>query len=414
LKNKSLLLLIFILAFSIRMGNILLTSQGPAEIHDDAVDYHWYAVNLINNKEYVDSFGDRATRMPGYPMFLAGVYYVFGQNVLAVQIVQSVLNAFACLLIFFAALRLTSKKWSLAAAITAALYFDFFTGSARILSESVYVFLLTFFIFLWIKIENRQWRHAFGLGALIGLSVLFRPESLFFGLAAGLFILSGKIFKRLAGALVFYLGIAAVLSPWVIRNYVTLNAWVPLTSRAGASAYVGLQWHMSRLGVLENEKFEPLSPSEVEDGHLHFEKAKTLYKKTSIRNILKSVTYNFSVFFYPFHPWFDWTLVFCSPFWLLGAYVSIKRRGPETILLIYMSTFMLAYIFFGATAARYREPLAPATLLFGAVGITYLESLLQRKKFLLLIYGWLAFNIVFYFLSPNIRRFLLVIRDNLW
>src|SRR5689334_5819698 len=97
------LTLIFSIAFGVRLLNIALSSAGAGEIHDDAVDYHMYALNMLDHATYVDGGGHRASRLPGYPLFLAGVYALLGHSVLKVQLVQSVLNSFACVLLYFVA-----------------------------------------------------------------------------------------------------------------------------------------------------------------------------------------------------------------------------------------------------------------------------------------------------------------------
>ncbi len=292
-------------------------------------------------------------------------------------------------------------------------YFDFFTGSARILSESLYVFFLTLFILY--AVQNKKTDPVRGVvaGILNGLCILIRPEAILLGLGIGFFIAQGPWRKKMLFLACFWMGLAAPLMPWVIRNYQVLDAFVPLTTRAGASAYVGLQLHMNRRGLIE-EEFTQLSPSEVEDGRLHFEKAKSFYKNISFSLLLKSMAYNVSVFFYPFHPFLDPTMLWVLPFWLYGLFRVIKQKREHIFLAAYLLLLMFSYTFFGATAARYREPLSPGVILTAGLGLKFLFDRCGQKKFFYGIFTWVLVVGILFFQAGNIRSMILSVRDRIW
>ena len=82
------LILIFILALLIR-GIFILTMQNGFYFAD-SVRYSAAAVSLLATGD----FGEKYTRPPVYPVFLAGIYAVFGERMLAVRAVCSFISIF--------------------------------------------------------------------------------------------------------------------------------------------------------------------------------------------------------------------------------------------------------------------------------------------------------------------------------
>src|ERR671925_1008978 len=86
------LLAIFAIALVSR-GAFVLTLQDGFYFAD-SVDYSAAAVNLLTHGE----FGEYS-RAPVYPLFLAGVYAIFGGNILAIRLVEALLGAFLAVVI---------------------------------------------------------------------------------------------------------------------------------------------------------------------------------------------------------------------------------------------------------------------------------------------------------------------------
>src|SRR3989304_6866803 len=84
---------IFVFALLVRLVFILTLQDGFYFL--DSPVYSTAAVNLVTNGE----FGETYTRPPIYPLFLAGIYAVFGEKILAVRMVESVLGACLAVLI---------------------------------------------------------------------------------------------------------------------------------------------------------------------------------------------------------------------------------------------------------------------------------------------------------------------------
>src|SRR5687767_8928926 len=84
---RGILLGIFVTAFLLRVTFILTLQDGF--YFPDSIDYSNAAVNLITNGE----LGETYNRAPGYPVLLAAIYLGFGENIVAIRIVESLIGA---------------------------------------------------------------------------------------------------------------------------------------------------------------------------------------------------------------------------------------------------------------------------------------------------------------------------------
>jgi 4-amino-4-deoxy-L-arabinose transferase-like glycosyltransferase len=87
------LLVLFMLALFAR-GVFISTQQGAFYFPDSVLDFQ-AAKNLLENAE----FGPDYDRAPAYPVFLAAVFTLFGESILAVRIVESLMGALLAVLI---------------------------------------------------------------------------------------------------------------------------------------------------------------------------------------------------------------------------------------------------------------------------------------------------------------------------
>ena len=68
-------------------------------------------IQLSQWKGYVNSLGKpTAFRPPVYPLFLGVIYYVFGHNLIIVQLIQTLLGMGICLLVYFIATIVSDRK----------------------------------------------------------------------------------------------------------------------------------------------------------------------------------------------------------------------------------------------------------------------------------------------------------------
>jgi Dolichyl-phosphate-mannose-protein mannosyltransferase len=218
-----------------------------AQIASNVLDHHIYS------RDTDPPFAPIFLRLPGYPLFIAGVYALFGDgNNEALFLVQGILDTFTCVLIAMLALQWSPKEGrdrraALGAFLLAAACPFTTIYSAVVLTETMTMFLSVATIvaatFAFSDSSPRGsavWWMASGL--LAGVVQLFRPDAGLFAAAIGLAMVgyafirtrageSGTVghFKRvLCQGGIFSTAYLVVLLPWTIRNACVFHVFQPL------------------------------------------------------------------------------------------------------------------------------------------------------------------------------------------
>lgn len=244
------LLLLVALGFRLFIGLRL-----PNDEPDDGRVYALIARNVL--EQHVYSIAEQAPyeptliRLPGYPLFVAAIYAVFGHgNNTAVRVVQALIDTGTCILIALVAFEwaIAEERKHRAALIAFALAAVCpFTSIyvATILTEVLTNFLAVSMVLaatLAFKATTRKKALLWWIlsGLLAGLSVLFRPDSGLFAAAIGVTIVLAVIVGNRGGSIVarvrtaifsgalFSLAFCLVLVPWTIRNKRVFHLFQPL------------------------------------------------------------------------------------------------------------------------------------------------------------------------------------------
>ena len=252
--------LLLLVAFSFRVA---VARFLPNDTPDDGRVYDQIARNVLEKHVYSHEseppFAPSLIRMPGYPLFLAGVYSVFGHsNTTAVRIVQALMDTATCAMIALVAFLWEPeegrKRRSSIAALALAAVCPFTTiYVATILSETPTMFFavgMCLTTTLALKTTNQKkalWLWL-ATGLLAGVAVLFRPDSGLFALALGLTLVVATLSRgggvklskqheeiRYRTAQTLYLGaifsvaFCLALVPWAVRNYRVFHLFQPLS-----------------------------------------------------------------------------------------------------------------------------------------------------------------------------------------
>jgi 4-amino-4-deoxy-L-arabinose transferase-like glycosyltransferase len=194
------------------------------------------------------------SRLPGYPAFLAAIFWIFGSdNFRAVLLVQVLFDLATCFLIADIALRLISERAAQAAFLLAAACPFLANYAAAALTETLEIFFtaLAFNLaFRGLNIGGASARPRLawlGCGLAIGGAILLRPDGGILLASIGGYLLSLLLKSLLrtadsmqpaftpsvivlAGVLVAA-GALAPLIPWTLRNLHTLHRFQPLAPR---------------------------------------------------------------------------------------------------------------------------------------------------------------------------------------
>jgi hypothetical protein len=253
-----LILLAVAFAFRLCVARYLATDEPNdgilyAQLARNVLEHHGYSI--ATEPPYDPTF----IRLPGYPLFLAAIYAVFGHgNNTAVRVVQAVIDTASCLLVAWLAFLwqpVAARKWRAFACALALIAVCPFVAiyTATILTETLTTFLalaLACAATLALKSHDLRarltWWAVAGLCA--GLVILVRPDGGIFAAGVGLTLVcvqlcgardeqgrelgaSGfarRFVKVLVSGSLFTAACVLVLVPWTIRNERVFHLFQPL------------------------------------------------------------------------------------------------------------------------------------------------------------------------------------------
>jgi 4-amino-4-deoxy-L-arabinose transferase-like glycosyltransferase len=177
----------------------------------------------------------------GYAYFLAAFYRLFGDHPWIPLTAQVALNAVVPLLVFdFAATWLDRRTAAFAAVLTGVFSFNTVYASTQS-SDAVCtcLFMAAVVAFARARAHDSAWLYVL-VGALAGLAAQFRPNLILipFVLAAYAVVERRTLRRAFCGALVVG-GAAAMLAPWVARNYLLTETWLPTSVHGGVQLWYG-------------------------------------------------------------------------------------------------------------------------------------------------------------------------------
>ena len=243
ISSKKKLLVIFFMALIIR-GILFVHVIGHPQVilQPDSRMYVSLAQGLLQHGTfcYPDRPGQPdVERMPGYPLFLALVLWLSGESLLAVLVLQIILDSFSCVLIYYLG-EMIQEGVGFLSGVLACFNMGMITYSHFILNDNL--FLLIFLVLLvgiFRFLREPEWKTGILLGAGIGIATLIRPVIVYLPLFLiplffVYFITKLNITLLVASGKAILVGLIFVLflSPWLIRNYIHYER-IKLTAQSG-------------------------------------------------------------------------------------------------------------------------------------------------------------------------------------
>lgn len=225
-------------------------------VTDDSHVYLDLAHNWLQHGAYGQTEGGQIvladTRLPGYPAFLAGVFWIFGDgNLRAVFLIQILLDLLTCVIIADLARRTISGRASRIAFLLAALCPFLANYSAAILTETLEIFFTAFAIdcavaalecTTGVEASSKCWLLWMATGASLAACILLRPDGGIVLATVEIYLLLTILLTiwrnrgaqigptLLAGSLVAVIALAPLV-PWTIRNWRAFHQIQPLAPR---------------------------------------------------------------------------------------------------------------------------------------------------------------------------------------
>lgn len=226
---------ILITAFIIK---IIFAFTIETEIRSDSLVYHTLANNIVTLGEY--SFEGKPTAIisSGYPLFLSGIYYVFGTEQVYVKIIQALLELFTGLIFFYVSRFFFKINFSLISLFIFTFLPSNLLYSQTILTEPLFGLLSCIILYFCLKEKfdkrilflGMVWGYAILVRSSFALSVILLPIFLFIYRRQLFEGFKRKRIKRvLQYSLLFFVGIILVISPWLIRNKIAMNTFTIAT-----------------------------------------------------------------------------------------------------------------------------------------------------------------------------------------
>ncbi|MBI4057173.1 MAG: hypothetical protein HY399_06450 [Elusimicrobia bacterium] len=405
-------LVVFAAALSVRWGYLFGIAGVGGELKGDAMAYHAHAVNLLTRGVYADSQGFSAVRMPGYPLFLAAVYSVFGPSPAAVQIVQCVLDAGTCVLLGLVASWILGTRMGWFCGLSAAIYYDLFSPCALLYSEPFCLFLWAIFFCALYYPKISSERRALAVGLILGAVFLVRPEALLFAPMVALClpkVWKGTSWRSVGFCLLLFFSVGVL--PWTLRNWQVLGKPAVTTSVSHYNAFLGLWLPAHQIWGVPAPVVTVTG--ELERDAAYAQELKKLRKELSWKKIILAHGYDFFTLFYPFLPQYDVTFVLLVPLWVWGLYKSreVKEFWPLSILFLYLAA---AYTLFGGPVSRYRQNFTPSLVLLSGLGLKSLQERFQKVSLNWGLGGWAGLQGLIWIFHPQIRQWALSLKEWVW
>lgn len=246
----------FALALVLAIGvylRIHVAHVGREIIPGDETTYHYAALDIIKYHTLTreisgDMYGGRTPVVPtswlspGYPIFIAAVYLLSGVStkaVLTAHVAMSVLWLFLILkLLDVVGVNRPGKLVSLS---FVAVYPGFLYNTDRLLTEQLFVFLFTLYVYLFLKGWKQQ-RLALivASGVVLACAGHVRAQAMPFLLLSMLWLAiygQGTVRQKSRAVLGFTLPLLVLFLPWCIRNYLDFGHFI-LFTEAGDGAKI--------------------------------------------------------------------------------------------------------------------------------------------------------------------------------
>lgn len=205
----------------------------------DAESYDSYARTILDGREWLSNPDFRGhVRAPGYPIFLAVVYAVFGRgNLVAVYVIHALLGGLTLIYVFKLAQLLFGGRVAALSLLWSGVYVYYLWSGAHLWRENLIFPLMVFMfyeLFVLLQSNGPLLKNASLWKFVVAFSVLIHVDAryLFFVPCVSVVFVAFRGVRR--GIVEYVLATAALvllLIPWTVRNYVAYDGFVLINTR---------------------------------------------------------------------------------------------------------------------------------------------------------------------------------------
>jgi 4-amino-4-deoxy-L-arabinose transferase-like glycosyltransferase len=371
------LLFIFVLALLAR-GAFILTQQDGFYFPDSTI-YSGAAVNLLTTGD----LGANYVRAPGYPVFLAAMYTLFGEGIFGIRVVESIMGAFLAIIIAVIGRRVGGESVGALAGIIWSIYPLGVFIAGLVYPTGLATTLLACGVWCALPVSKQEFsaKKIFFAGLFFGLAALTIPVVLLTILVLAVWALYWARHSRFLLASLLLLGSALPLAPWTARSFVVHGQ--PIAIRPSVDR------HLPRIRTGESDdpddkirailrrpdlylvnfakeflRFWELYPDRIKMSQTGYREnwhekdsrviSSTIYTPNPLINIISILTIG---------PVFLFALLGAATMWLRRE----RRRDLSLFLLTIFSFAVGCSLFVGRL--RYRIPVEPYIIILSAYGL---------------------------------------------
>ena len=436
-KSRLIFLGLVVLAFSVRS---IYFSQTAGFIQPGAGSDSYFYLQWAKDIVRGNFLGkDVFYALPVYPYFLSLAYLFSEGEVFALILIQILIGASNCGLIYLLGRRLFNNQVGIIASLIACAYPMFIFYDRMLLPASLAIFLGLLSALLLLRIrDNPSLTNWFAAGLLLGLCTLARAS--FFLLAVFVLFWMSYEYKKKRPLKQLFLYCASFILPFfliiggvTLRNYLAAGDAVLISAHSGINFYIGNNpqadglfkappyMRATQSGLIDDARIvaeqisaRRLKASEVSGFWL---RRAFYFIRTQPLNYLRLLGKKFVLFwngrehidevgyyifgeqteFLKFLP-FRFSLI--SPLALLGIILSWPLRKRMALLYFFVFGLALATIFFFINS-RYRLAVVPYLIIFAAFSFWQLFAYCKNRQYKNLIFSSALF-LALYFLA-NIK-----------
>ena len=227
------------LAAALLVRLLIVALIPPVIVWPDGREYDAVARSLVEHGTY----GTQTLRPPGYPTLMAGVYAIFGPNLIALRVVEAVLGTVAVGVVGAVGVSVFGPAAGLLAAglMTVHPILAFLPSTQYSENTLVLVLSLGFAAVFAAWRAGGLWRWAIA-GALFGLAALIRPNTVVLlpGLALGLLPALRRARRGwIAPALVAAAALMLTVVPWIAHSHRLHGRWFFIATGGGRQFWIG-------------------------------------------------------------------------------------------------------------------------------------------------------------------------------
>lgn len=236
--NNVFICLIMLLALLTRLYYIY--AYPSVRLSHDEIGYHRMAMQFLH-KGFLGYYSEKpdAFVTPGYPLFLAAVYWMAAffnaPPLITIRVVQVIISVGSVFLVYLIAEKSGLPRVGIIAAIISAVYLPSFMANNRVLTEVVFTSLLLGYILSLITaFEKLRIGWHILAGVIMAVAVLVRPTVIiFFPVPYLVQFTICKNFRYLTGLMIATAALCLVMTPWWVRNYLVFDKFIVFATQSG-------------------------------------------------------------------------------------------------------------------------------------------------------------------------------------